>query len=136
MDQNYKYGDVTSAIIASAMEVHRILKNGFQEVVYQRALDVEFDKRNLKAAREIEMPIFYKEVQVGIRRVDFLVNGIICVELKAISALDDIHLAQGLNYLEAFNLEIGLLLNFGSKSLEVKRLLNQKFNPGILNKIE
>lgn len=125
----FKHGELTSAIIAAAMEVHSILGNGFQEVIYQRALEIEFDKRNILAAREIEMSIYYKGSDIGTRRVDFLVNSLICVELKAIIKLEDVHLAQGLNYLEAFNLEVGLLINFGNKSLEVKRLFNNKYKP-------
>lgn len=77
--------------------------------------------------REKEMPVFYKEHQVGVRRVDFLVEGVISVEIKAISKLENIHLAQALNYLEAYDLEVGLLINFGAKSLEFKRIINHKF---------
>lgn len=127
MALEFKHKELTSSIIAAAMEVHSILGNGFQEVIYQRALEIEFDKRNILAAREIEMPIYYKGCEIGLRRVDFLVSSIICVELKAVIKLEDVHLAQGLNYLEAFNLEVGLLINFGSKSLEVKRLFNNKY---------
>ena len=75
------------------------------------------------------MPVFYKDKAIGIRRVDFLINDIICVEIKALIKLEDVHLAQALNYLEAFNLEVGLLINFGAKSLEVKRLFNKKYKP-------
>lgn len=125
--QTFKYADVTSQIIGSAMEVHSILKNGFQEVIYQRALSREMQIRGLKAFREYEMPIYYKEEQIGTRRVDFLVEDVISVELKATTKLEDVHLAQALNYLEAYNLEIGMLINFGAKSLEFKRLINPKF---------
>lgn len=111
------------------MEVHKLLGNGFQEVVYQRALAVELGIKNIVFGREIEMPLYYKEVGIGTRRVDFLVDNKILVELKAIIELEDVHLAQALNYLEAFNLEIGLLINFGSKSLQYKRLLNKKYDP-------
>lgn len=111
------------------MEVHTQLGNGFQEVIYQRSLDIEFERRKIPASREIEMQVFYKGFEVGTRRVDFLVNNVICVELKAVTKLEDVHLSQALNYLEAFNLEIGLLLNFGSKALEFKRLLNKKYKP-------
>lgn len=128
--ETYKYGDITHKIIGAAMEVHRHLGNGFQEVIYQRALEIELRLAGLDFVRELEMCIFYKEQQIGIRRVDFFVEGKIMVELKAIITLEDVHLAQGLNYLEAYNLEIGLLINFGSKSLQHKRLLNKKFNPG------
>ena len=123
----YKYADTTKEIINACMEVHRITGNGFQESVYQRSLEVELNLREIKFAREVEMPLFYKNVQVGTKRVDFLINNIICVELKAVSVLDNIHLAQALNYLEAFNHEVGLLINFGSNSLEFKRLYNKKY---------
>lgn len=128
INQAYKYSEITKQIIGCAMEVHKILGNGFQEVIYQRALAKEMKSQNLYFGREIEMPVFYKEEEIGIRRVDFLVENKICVELKAISTLDNTHLNQAINYLEAFNLEIGLLINFGSPSLEFKRVINSKFN--------
>ncbi|MBL7718073.1 MAG: GxxExxY protein [Flavipsychrobacter sp.] len=99
MNTEYKHGALTSEIISSAMEVHRALGNGFQEVIYQRALAVEFERRSMLSAREIEMPVYYKGVDIGSRRVDFLVGGVVCVELKAIISLEDVHLAQALNYL-------------------------------------
>jgi GxxExxY protein len=120
---------MTSAIIGAAMEVHRIIGNGFMELVYQRALAHEFKLRNINFKREEAVKIIYKGEKVGERRVDFLVNGIIPVELKAVIELEDVHLAQAINYLEAFNLEIGLLINFGATSLEFKRLTNKKFIP-------
>ncbi len=89
------------------MEVHKILGNGFQEVIYQRALKNELCLHQLEFAREFEMPIFYKGEQIGTRRVDFLVAGVVSVEIKAVTQLDDVHLAQALNYLEAYNLEMG-----------------------------
>lgn len=109
------------------MEVHRHLGNGFQEVVYQRALELEMELQDLTFAREFEMPIFYKEKQVGTRRVDFLVEERISVELKALIKLEPVHMAQGINYLEAYNLEVGLLINFGNSKLEFHRLHNKKF---------
>lgn len=124
--QGYKYSDVTGKIIGCAMKVHNTLGNGFQEVIYQRCLAIEMEKQGLGFEREIEMPIFYEDIEVGTRRVDFMVEGKVLVELKAVHQLDNIHLAQGLNYLEAFNLEIGLLLNFGSTKLDFKRLINKK----------
>ena len=133
--KTFKYADITSQIIGAAMEVHRILKNGFQEVIYQRALEREMQIKGLRANREFEMPIFYKSELIGTRRVDFLVENVISVELKAVNALDDVHLAQALNYLEAYNLEVGLLLNFGAKILEFKRLLNPKYKPNPTNPI-
>ena len=125
----YKDGDITSKIIACALEVHKTLGNGFPELIYQRALEVEFEDRSLVFIREFEMPLYYKGKIIGQRRVDFLFENKICVELKAVTALTDVHLAQALNYLEALNLEIGLLLNFGSRSLEIKRLHNKKYSP-------
>ena len=110
------------------MTVHSALGNGFQELIYQRALEIEMMGQRLSFAREQEMPIYYKGQQIGSRRVDFLVEDSVCVELKAIAKLEDIHLAQAINYLEAFDLEIGLLINFGARSLEFKRVANRKFN--------
>jgi GxxExxY protein len=126
--EQYKYSEVTAKIIGAAFEVHKLLGNGFQEVIYQRALEKEMGLQGLSFAREYEMPIYYKEEQIGMRRVDFLVDGVISVELKAIIKLEDVHMAQAINYLEAYNLEIGMLINFGAKSLEFKRLINPKFN--------
>src|ERR1700744_2543570 len=122
-----EFNDCTSRIIGCAMRVHSTLGNGFQEVIYQRALEIELAQEGLGFAREMEMPIFYREVQIGTRRVDFFVEGEIMVELKAIIELEDVHLAQGINYLEAYNIKTGLLINFGSKSLQFKRLLNKKY---------
>jgi len=125
--EEYKYSAVTSKIIGCAMEVHKALGNGFQEVIYQRALAIEMQLADIEFQREFEMPIYYREQQIGTRRVDFLVDGIISVELKAITKLEDVHFAQAINYLEAYNLEIGLLMNFGERSLNVKRLTNKKY---------
>ncbi len=124
-----KYVELTHSIIGAAMEVHRSLGNGFQESIYQRALAIELRLKGLSFAREQEIEIFYKGVNIGTRRVDFFIEGKIMVELKAVIQLEDVHLAQGLNYLEAYNMETGLLINFGSKSLQYKRLLNKKYNP-------
>ena len=125
--EQYKYSELTGKIIACAMEVHKILGNGFQEVIYQRALEMEMNLQGLTFSREHEMPIYYKNQHIGTRRVDFLVEGLISVEIKAVINLEDVHLAQAINYLEAYNLEIGLLINFGSKSLMFRRLANSKF---------
>lgn len=122
----YKYSELTGKIIGCAMEVHRSLGNGFQEVVYQRALQFEMELQRISFAREVEMPIFYKQNDVGTRRVDFLVDEKICVELKAVTKLEDVHLAPAINYLEAFKLEVGLLINFGNTKLEFHRLHNNK----------
>ncbi len=114
--------DLTYKIIGCAMKVHSTLGNGFQEVIYQRCLAIELEKQSINYEREKEMPIFYEGIEVGTRRADFIVEEKVMVELKAIIQLEDVHLAQGLNYLSAYNLEKGLLLNFGSTSLQVKRL--------------
>lgn len=127
---DYKYADITEKVIKAAMNVHSALGNGFQEVIYQRALEVEFDLLNIKFGREVSILVFYKSVQIGERRVDFLVEEKISVELKAFINLENVHLAQAKNYLEAFNIEVGLLINFGSTSLQFKRLHNNKFNLG------
>lgn len=120
------YEDITRRIISAAMKVHTILGNGFQEVIYQRAMEIEMPIENLSFQREMEMPIYYREAQIGTRRVDFFVEEKIMVELKAIIKLEDVHLAQAMNYLEAYKMEIGLLINFGAKSLEFKRVHNNK----------
>jgi len=124
----HKYSELTSRIIGCAMKVHSALGNGFQEVIYQRAMAIEMTDEGIDFIREFEMSVYYKNHQIGTRRVDFLVNGVISVELKAIIKLEDVNLAQAINYLEAYDLEVGLLLNFGSKSLQFKRLTNKKFN--------
>tara|TARA_R110002096_G_scaffold246973_1_gene439360 strand:- start:3949 stop:4389 length:441 start_codon:yes stop_codon:yes gene_type:complete len=127
INDKYKYSDLTATIIGCAMEVHKQLGNGFQEVIYQRALHIEMANHGFEISREYEMPIYYKEQQIGTRRVDFLIDGVISVELKAIIQLEDVHLAQAINYLEAYDLEVGLLINFGAKSLQFKRLSNKSF---------
>ena len=122
-----KYKESTEKIIGAAMKVHAALGNGFQEVIYQRALEIDLKELNVSFDREFSMPIYYKSQKIGERRVDFLIDKKISVELKAIIQLEPVHLAQARNYLEAYNLEVGLLLNFGSISLEFKRLHNPKF---------
>lgn len=118
--------ELTRKIIGCAMEVHKRLGNGFQEVIYQRALEIEMRLEKIEFAREMEMMIYYREHEIGTRRVDFFVENKIMVELKAIIRLEDVHLAQAMNYVEAYNMEIGLLINFGAKSLEFKRVHNNK----------
>ncbi len=117
--------ELTYKIIGCAMKVHNTLGNGFQEVIYQRCLAIELEKQNIEFLREQEMPIFYEEIQVGTRRADFIVAGEVMVELKAIIKLEEVQLAQALNYLTAYQIEKGLLINFGSTSLEVKRLFRK-----------
>lgn len=124
--EEYKYSEITKTIIDCAMKVHTTLGNGFQEVIYQRALAIEMRKQGLYFEREMEMDIFYEGEHIGTRRIDFFVEGKIMVELKAITQLEKVHLAQAINYLEAYQIEIGLLINFGSTSLEFRRLTIQK----------
>ncbi|MBV8390173.1 MAG: GxxExxY protein [Mucilaginibacter sp.] len=121
-----KYKELTEKIIGCAMKVHAALGNGFQEVIYQRALGIEMSKAGLGYAREMEMPVYYDGEEIGMRRVDFFVEDIVMVELKALIQLEDVHLAQAMNYLEAYKMEIGLLINFGSRSLQFKRVHNNK----------
>jgi GxxExxY protein len=121
-----KNQDLTHKIIGCAMKVHATLGNGFQEVIYQRSLAIEMNKQGLKFYKEMEMSIYYDGNEVGKRRVDFFVENKIMLELKAVIRLEDVHLAQALNYLEAYQSEIGLLINFGSRHLEFKRVHNNK----------
>ena len=129
--KEFKYAEITKKIIGAAMKVHSVLGNGFQEVIYQRAMEIEMPKWELGFVREFSMPIFYDDIVIGERRVDFFVEGLISVELKAREVLESTHYSQARNYLEAYNLEIGLLLNFGGMSLEYKRLENLKYNPNL-----
>lgn len=119
-----KHEEITHRIIGCAMKVHRVLGNGFQEVIYQRALAIELKKQELSYQREMEMSIYYENINIGTRRVDFFVEDNIMVEIKAVIKLEEVHLAQAMNYCQAYNLPIGLLINFGSKSLEFKRVYN------------
>ena len=132
---DFKFGEITEKVIGAAFRVHNTLGCGFQEVIYQRALEIEMNDAGLDFAREFSMPVYYKNQQIGERRVDFFVEGKIMVELKAITQLENVHLAQAKNYLEAYNIQVGLLINFGSISLQFKRLENPKFvgNPFPLN---
>lgn len=120
------YKDITHKTIGCAMKVHSVLGNGFQELIYQRALAIELEKQGLGFAREKEMTIYYEGINIGTRRVDFFVEDKIMLEMKAVIHLDDKHLNQCRNYLECYNLPVGLLINFGSSSLEYKRIYNTK----------
>ena len=118
------YEDITHKIIGCAMKVHATLGNGFQEVIYQRAMAIEMENQDLSFAREMEMTIYYEGFDIGTRRVDFFVEEKIMLEMKAIIDLNDSNLNQCRNYLEAYNLPVGLLINFGSNSLQYKRIYN------------
>lgn len=123
----FKYGDITEKIIGACFRIHNTLGNGFPEVIYQRALALELNAIGVPYEREFDMAIYYMNEKIGSRRVDFLVEQKISVELKALIKIEDGHLAQAMNYLEVYNLEIGLLINFGSKRLEFNRFTNKKY---------
>ena len=125
MANNLLHRDITEKILGASFEVHKFLGNGFQEVIYQRALAWELSQKGLIFAREIEQEIYYKDLPepIGKRRADFVVEGSVLVELKAVIELEDVHYAQILNYLKAYKLKVGLLINFGSKSLTFKRFV-------------
>ncbi len=118
--------DLTYKIIGCAMKVNSVLGNGFQEVIYQRALSIEMEKQGLSFERELEIPLFYDGFSIGSRRVDFLAEDKVMVELKALVKMEDVQPAQDLNYLVAYKVDLGLLLNFRSQSLEAKRLRHPK----------
>lgn len=126
--EQYPLSELTGKIIGCAMEVRRILGNGFQEVIYQRALAKEMSLQGLPFSREHEMQIYYKGDEIGTRRVDFFVEDKVMVELKAVVQLEDVHLAQAINYLDAYGLDIGLLINFGNTSLQFKRVMKPNKN--------
>ena len=124
--ENKEMDQLTHRIIGCAMEVHNHLGNGFQEVVYQRALAIEFRLQGISFARELEMELTYKGKNIGTRRVDFLVEEVVIVEIKAIEQLEGVHKAQAINYCEAYGLTDGLLINFGGISLQFNRVYNKK----------
>lgn len=117
---------LTGNIIGACMEVHSSLGRYFPEYSYQRALAIELELRNIKFEREAEIDQFYKSRSIGKRKVDFLIEGVIPLEIKAVTQLESNHLAQAINYIESGNNEFGLLINFGAKSLEFKRVYNNK----------
>ncbi len=120
--------ELTYSIIGCAMKVHNTLGNGFQEVIYQRCLAIELEKAGLSFGREIEQTIFYEGIDVGTRRADFVVENKVIVEIKALINLEDVHLAQAKNYVVAYDFARGLLINFGSLSLQKKLVFNPKYN--------
>ena len=117
---------LTHKIIGCAIEVHNQLGNGFQEVIYQRSLAIEFEMQGISFVRELEMELLYKEAYVGTRRVDFFVEDMVMVEIKAIEKLEGVHKAQAINYCEAYNIADGLLINFGAERLQYHRVFNKK----------
>jgi GxxExxY protein len=121
-----KHWDITQKIIECSMNVHNSIGCGFQEIIYHNALRIEFTHQHMLHKGEVDIPIFYRGIQVGTRRVDFIVNDLVMIEIKACSELLDVHFAQAINYLEASRFEIGLLINFGSEKLQIKRLYNNQ----------
>ena len=120
--------ELTYKINGCAMKVHNTMGNGFQEVIYQRCLAIELERAGMSFTREQEHTIYYENIEVGKRRADFVVEDLVIVELKALINLEDVHLAQAKNYVVAYNKPIGLLINFGSKSLQFKKVYNPKYN--------
>ena len=132
IDYSKDINSLTHKIIGCAMEVHKVLGNGFQEVIYQRSLAIEFSYQGLAFEREKEMELTYRGHDIGTRRVDFFVEDLVMVEIKAIEELKGVHKAQAINYCEAYNIANGLLINFGSQSLDFKRVYNKNLvHPGI-----
>ncbi|MCR6641458.1 MAG: GxxExxY protein [Sporocytophaga sp.] len=127
MDNKLAMDEITYKINGCAMKVHRTMGNGFQEVIYQRCLEIQMEREGLQFEREAEQAIYYEGIEVGSRRADFIVEGKIVVELKALVTLEDVHLAQAKNYVVAYNLPVGLLINFGAVSLQFKKVYNKKF---------
>lgn len=123
----YKYGDITEKIIGACLRIHNTLGNGFPEIIYQRALALELKAMGISFEREFDMAIYYMDQKIGSRRVDFFVENKISLELKAQLKLEDDHLARAINYLEVYNLEIDMLINFGSVRLQFHRFTNKKY---------
>lgn len=124
---------LTYKLIGCAMEAHKTLGNGFQEVIYQRCLAIELTRANISFLREVEQPLFYKDEPVGTRRADFTIENQLVIEIKAVIKLEDVHLAQAKNYLSAYNFETGLLINFGAASMEYKRIFRSQKSSQSLN---
>lgn len=134
MDSDLKHNRITRSIIGACMNVHSEIGNGFREVIYQRCLEIELKSSGLLYKRELEMPLYYQNHPVGKRRVDFLIEDKVLLELKAVSEITTAHHAQILNYLTAYKLQVGLLINFGESSLNFKRFINSKFKESFTNK--
>lgn len=122
--QDLKYHELTEKIIGCAMKVHRYFGPGFPEVVYKRALIIELRKLGISCREEVVRDIIYEEKTIHKRRLDMLVEDVVLVELKAIKEIDNAEMNQILNYLRVFQIEVGLLLNFGGPSLFFKRYIH------------
>ena len=123
--------EITYKINGCAMKVHNTLGNGFQELIYQRCLAIELGRAGMNFGREVEQTIFYDGIDVGTRRADFVVEGQVIVELKALINLENVHLAQAKNYVMAYDFPIGLLINFGSTSVQIRKVFNPKYNKSV-----
>lgn len=123
-----KLDEITYKINGCAMKVHNTLGNGFQEVIYQRCLAIELERALLSFQREQPHTIYYEDMVVGTRRADFVVEDLVIVELKALVSLEDVHLAQAKNYVMAYDKPVGLLINFGGRSLQFKKIYNPRYN--------
>ncbi len=134
VNKEYKFSRLTGDIIGCAMRLHAYLGNGYPEIIYQRGLAHEMNKTGITFSREVEMPVYYDGIQIGTRRADFIINEQVVLELKAVSEINSRHANQVLNYLKAYNLEVGLLINFGEESLRPKRFINSKSgNQNLIN---
>ena len=125
MDSNAEINELTHKVIGCAMQVHSVMGNGFQEVIYQRALSIELNHNGIAHLREMEMDLYYRDQHIGTRRVDFFIEEKLMLEIKAKEKLENVHKAQAINYCEAYNIADGLLINFGGQSLEFKRVFNK-----------
>ena len=117
------YKELSYALIGAAMEVHRILGPGFLEAVYQKALAHELTLRGIRFEQFKKLPVYYKGILVGDYEADFVIEGKIILEIKAVSQLHPRHEAQAINYLTATGFRLAILLNFGDTSLEHQRLV-------------
>ncbi|MFY0685285.1 MAG: GxxExxY protein [Balneola sp.] len=125
INKRYKHSELTGSVIGCSMKVHAQLGCGYPEVIYQRALAQELSNCNLEFAREVEIPIYYNSMKIGYRRADFIIENKIVIELKAVGEINNAHYNQILNYLKAYQKEIGLLINFGEESLKFRRFINK-----------
>ncbi len=123
--------EITYKIIGCCMKIHNTLGNGFQEVIYQRCLNIELQRTRLQFGREVAQNIFYEGIQVGTRRADFIVEDKVIVELKAVINLENVHLSQAKNYVVAYDFPVGLLINFGATSLQYKKIFNPRHRSGL-----
>ncbi len=126
MEESMKFAPLTGTIIGCAMNVHRQLGNGFREIVYQRCLYIELKKMGLECKREVPMEIFYESEWVGTKKLDIIVGQKVLIEIKVLPELNKTSYSQVINYLKVFDLEVGLLLNFGMESLQFKRFVHSK----------